>query len=82
MAQDGNGDQIQMKWMTTHLLSETRLAVLALSTVNESGCFSIETVQTMGLFVDKSVVLRNELPADFRRIDGGVGHYEAINEWI
>lgn len=33
--------------------------------------FSVEAVQTIGLFVNKGVVLRDELPADFRRIDGG-----------
>lgn len=34
-------------------------------------CFSVEAVQTIGLFVNKGVVLRDELPADFGRIDGG-----------
>ena len=56
--------------------------VLALSTMNESRSFSVETVQTIGLLVDESVILRNELPANFRRIDGGgVGHDEAEFGW-
>lgn len=52
-----------------YLLTETRLPILALCTMNESGGFSVKTVQTIGLFVDKGIVLRNKLPADFRRND-------------
>ena len=45
--------------------------------MNERGRFGVEAMQTTGLLVDKSIVLRDELPADFGRIDGGVGHDEA-----
>ena len=60
----------------TNLLTETWLAVLALSTMNECGGLVVEAVQPIGVFVDKRVVLRNELPANFGGIDGGgaVGH--------
>lgn len=51
----------------THQLTVTRLAFLALRSMDESGSFCVETVKTIGLFVDKSVILRNKLPADFRR---------------
>ena len=46
--------------------------------MNERRCFCVEAVQTVWLLVDKSIILGNELPADFRRIDGRVvGHDEA-----
>ena len=47
--------------------------------MNEGRCLGVKAVQTIGLLVDESVVLGNELPADFRRIDGGlVGHDGAV----
>lgn len=67
------------KRLVTHLLAETGLAVLALSTMNESGGFVVEAVEAVGVLVDKGVVLRNELPADFRGIDRRVvGHHEGL----
>ena len=61
--------------LITHLLAKTWLAVLTLSTVDESRGFIVEAVQTIGVLVDEGVVLRDELPADFRGIDGRVvGH--------
>lgn len=64
----------------THLLAVTRFAVLPLSSMNKSRGFSVETVQTIGLLIDESVVLRNELPADFGRVDGGSScHDETVS---
>lgn len=54
-----------------YLLAITRLRILPLQTVDKCRGFSVEAVQTIGLFVNKGVVLRDELPADFGRIDGG-----------
>ena len=61
----------------TYSLAVTGFSFLALSTMNESRGFSIEAMQTIGLFVNKCVILRDELPADFRRINGigCVRHY-------
>ena len=39
--------------------------------MDESRGFIVEAVQTIGVLVDEGVVLRDELPADFGRIDGG-----------
>jgi hypothetical protein len=60
-----------------------RLSVLALSAVNKGGSFCVETVQTMGLLIDKGIVLRNKLPPDFRRNDRrGIGTRHAGKELV
>ena len=41
--------------------------------MNEGGGFCVEAMQTIGLFVDKGIVLGNKLPADFGGDDGGGG---------
>lgn len=53
------------------MLAIARLPIFALCTVNESRCFSVEAMQTIGLLVDEGVVLRDELPANLRRVNGG-----------
>lgn len=60
----------------TYLLTVARFSILALGAVNERRGFRVEAVKAIRLLVDESVVLGNELPANFRRIDGGVGHAE------
>jgi hypothetical protein len=57
----------------THLLTKARFHVLSFSAMNECRVFVVETVKTMGLLVDKGVVLRHELPANFGWNDVGVG---------
>jgi len=37
--------------------------------MGESGGFRVETMQTIGLFVDKRVILGNKLPSNLRRND-------------
>jgi hypothetical protein len=37
--------------------------------MDEGGCFSIETMETIWLFVDEGIILRNELPANLGRND-------------
>jgi hypothetical protein len=54
---------------STYLLTVAWLAVLALSAMDESRRFSIKTVQTIGLFIDESIVLGNKLPSNLRRND-------------
>ena len=61
--------------LITHLLAKTWLAVLTLSTVNKRRCLGVEAVQTIGVLVDEGVVLRNELPTNFGRVNGGVCHH-------
>jgi hypothetical protein len=57
--------------------------------VNEGGSFGVETMQTIGLLVDKSVILWNKLPSNFGRNDilmnlrrgrscGSASHYEGM----
>lgn len=49
--------------------------------MDESRGLVVEAVQTTGVLVDEGVVLRDELPADFRRTDGRVvGHDGAADE--
>ena len=61
--------------MRAHLLAKTRLAVFALSAVDEGRRFGVEAVQAIGVLIDEGVVLRHELPADLRGIDSRVvGH--------
>lgn len=54
-----------------------RFALLAFVAVNKGGGFGVEAVETIGLFVDKGIVLGNKLPPDFGRndvlVDGGRG---------
>ena len=52
-----------------YLLTEARFNLLALHSMGESGAFCIEAMQTMGLFVDKVVILGNKLPPNLRRVD-------------
>lgn len=56
----------------THLLAETGLHILSFSTMDKSGIFVVKAVQSMRLLVDEGVVLRHELPPDFRRNNGVV----------
>jgi hypothetical protein len=51
----------------------TSLDVLALSTVNESRIFGVETMQPARLLVDVGVVLGDELPTNLGRNDLGRG---------
>lgn len=53
--------------MSAHLLPVARLEVLALCPVDISAVLCVEAMQPMRLLVNKSIVLRDELPADFRR---------------
>ena len=64
----------------THLLSKTRPAILSLSSVNERRVFGIETMQPIRVLVHEGIVLRDELPTDFRGIDGRfVGHDDSAD---
>jgi hypothetical protein len=45
------------------------LAVLTLGAMDEGGCFSVKTVETIWLFIDESIVLGNKLPSNLRRND-------------
>ena len=64
------------------MLAEARLALLTLCTMDKGGLFSVEAMQTIGMFVNKGIILRNKLPADFGRNDvlmnggrrRGIGH--------
>jgi hypothetical protein len=37
--------------------------------MDEGGCFSVKTMETIWLFIDESIVLGNKLPSNFRRND-------------
>lgn len=72
----------------TYLLAVAWFTVLTLSTMDESGSFSVKTMQPVWLLIDKSIVLGYELPTNFRGYDivvkgGGVrvgcaGHDEMM----
>ena len=49
-----------------YLLTKRWFSILTLAAVDESGRFGVKTVQTLRLLVYKCVVLRHELPPDFR----------------
>ena len=49
-----------------YLLTKRRFAILTLSAVDEGRRFGVKTVQTLGLLIHICVVLRDELPPDFR----------------
>ena len=51
----------------THLLTVAWLTILSFSAMDEGGVFIIKTMQTIGVFVDEGIVLRNKLPADLGR---------------
>jgi hypothetical protein len=51
------------------LLAEARLDFLTLCAMNEGRGFGVEAMQTIGMFIDKGVILRNELPSNLRRND-------------
>jgi hypothetical protein len=53
----------------SYLLTVARFSILPLSTMNESRSFCVKTVQTIGLLVNKGIILWNKLPSDFRRND-------------
>ena len=55
----------------THLLAKARFTILPFGTMDEGRGFCIETVQAVGVLVDKSVVLGDKLPADLRGNDAG-----------
>lgn len=65
-------NRIRKKGRKTHLLAETGLHILSFSTMDKSGIFVVKAVQSMRLLVDEGVVLRHELPPDFRRNNGVV----------
>jgi hypothetical protein len=48
------------------LLTKRRFAILTLGAVDEGGRFGVKTVQALRLLVHKCVVLRHELPPNFR----------------
>ena len=50
-------------------MAETRFDFLSLCAMNEGGGFGVEAMQTIGLFVDIRVILRNELPSNLGRND-------------
>jgi len=51
------------------LLTEARFAIFTLSAMNERGGFRIETMEAIGMFIYKGVVLRHKLPSNLRRND-------------
>jgi hypothetical protein len=53
-------------------LTVARLGFLTFGAMHESGAFSVETMQTIGLLIDKGIILRNKLPSNFRRNDVAV----------
>lgn len=59
----------------TYMLTKARFDFLSLVAMTESRRFCVEAMQTIGLFVNKCIVLGNKLPSDFRRndvlVDGG-----------
>lgn len=69
------------------MLAEAGLALLTLCAMDKGGLFSVEAVQTIGMFVNKGIILRNKLPADFGRNDvlmnggrrRGIGHCKLEN---
>jgi hypothetical protein len=50
-----------------YLLTKRGFAILTLSSMYEGGRLGVKTVQTLRLLVHICVVLRHELPPDFRR---------------
>jgi len=50
----------------TNLLAVTGCAIFSLSTMDEGGCFVIETVQTIGRLIHVCIILRHKLPSHFR----------------
>jgi hypothetical protein len=74
-----------------HLLTVAWLAIFTLGTMNEGGSFSVKTMQTIWLLIDKSIILGNKLPSNLRRNDivvnsgrvsvGIVGHDEEMMLW-
>ena len=51
------------------MLSISGLGIVSLSAMGESGVLGIEAVEAVGLLVYEIVILRDELPANFRRVD-------------
>jgi hypothetical protein len=47
------------------MLAKARFTLLALGTMDKGRGFCVEAMQTIGLFVNKSVILGNKLPSDF-----------------
>ena len=50
----------------TNLLAVTGCAIFSLSTMDEGGCFVIETVQTIRRLIHVCIILRHKLPSHFR----------------
>ena len=50
-----------------YLLTKRGFAILTLGSMDEGRRLGVKTVQTLGLLVHICVVLRHELPPDFRR---------------
>lgn len=61
--------QIARRRRKKYLLAETGFEFLSLCAMNEGGGFGVEAMQTIGLFVDIRVILRNELPSNLGRND-------------
>lgn len=55
-----------------YLLSKVRFYLLPFCTMDEGGVFAVETMEPMWFLVYESVVLRHELPSNFRRDDIGM----------
>jgi hypothetical protein len=53
--------------MRGYLLAIAWRSILALSAMNEGGGFGVKAMQTIGLLVDISVILRDKLPSNFGR---------------
>jgi hypothetical protein len=51
------------------LLAVTGCTIFSLSTMDEGGCFVIETVQTIGRLIHVCIILRHKLPSHFRGDD-------------
>jgi hypothetical protein len=56
----------------TDLLPITRPTILTFRSMNKGRVFGVKTMESVGLFVYKGVVLGNKLPADFGRDDVGM----------
>ena len=61
------------------MLAKAGLALLTLCAMDKGGLFSVEAVQTIGMFVKKGIIiLRNKVPANDVLMNGGrrrgIGH--------
>lgn len=56
--------------MGTYMLAVARCAIVTLRAMDKCRLLLVEAVQAVGLFVDKSVILRHKLPTNLSRIWG------------